>query len=120
MSRALVERIELLESRGGSARQLLRDYFTSPSYPSSEELQDEGWEILKVGARNYPQNYSSRRDLVRMLKLEKDRLTRANISFDEDGLKKYLRLNRKGSPYPLSGRMRMGVFMVLTAENMIR
>jgi len=116
----LVERIEALEStarHGGHNMQLLRAYIDDPTYYGSEELSDAGWEILKTEAAGQ-KAFNRRSDIVAMLRRERERIKRHSIPWTMDGWRQYRRVNRKGSKFPLTAKMRLGAFMVLAAENL--
>ena len=97
------------------AFQVLNDWVGDPSRENEGELSDFGINLFRQEARK--RGYG--RNEMQAILVEESRRLR-NVRADADGLKSYLRMNRSGSKYPMSRRMRIGAFLQLAAKGMLR
>jgi len=113
ISKLITEGRAILEASGWEA--VLSAYVKDPSPYNKAELSDYGVNTLREAgaARGY-----SQAELSAIVREEMRRMRKAHLSADAAGLKKYMKLKRVGSEYPINRKMRVGLFLVAVARGL--
>jgi hypothetical protein len=98
------------------ATELLSLLSENPSAQDVGEASDWGINIFREGARKMEKQYPGKDYRDNRLAVEEiARINRASLRGNWDGLKKYQRLNRAGSPWLMNRKMKVGLFVHLVA-----
>lgn len=108
---------KLSTSGGGMAEGLLEAWLADPSPTNRVEMSDWGINTFRADASKVPGG----RDLtVQAVAIEEaQRINRARLGPTPQGLLGYLRLNRSGSEWALTRKMKVGLFLYLVAKGLI-
>ena len=103
----------LKNASGRKALDYLKIFTDEPNIENQDFLNHYGTTLFREKGRSM--DYSTK-DLVTLKRQEFDRLDKNSISPDEKGLRRYLRLSRKGSYYRMDRDMKAGLFLMWVSD----